>query len=154
MTILAIDPGTHCGWAVRSEAGDVISGEWELKGSRYDGGGMRYVILRKFLEQVIDSCHPSIVVYEEVRRHMGVDAAHVYGGIVAVIQAVCEERQMPYAGIPVGTVKKFATGSGAAKKDDMIAAANKKWNAAYTAKDNNEVDARWIAECGAKEFRK
>lgn len=152
MTLIAIDPGTDCGWAVRLDTGEILSGEWTLRGSRYDGGGMRFVILRRFLEQLFETTKPTMLAYEEVRRHLGVDAAHVYGGIIAVVQAVCEERKIPYLGIPVATVKKFATGSGNAKKEAMISAANTKWKKNYAAKDNNEVDARWIAECAARDY--
>ena len=44
------------------------------------------------------------VVYEEVRRHMGVDAAHVYGGLMATLTAWCEGQGIAYAGVPVGTI--------------------------------------------------
>jgi crossover junction endodeoxyribonuclease RuvC len=54
------------------------------------------------------------------RRHMSTDAAHVHGGLLAVMQAECEARQLPYAGIPVGTIKKAATGKGNAGKGEMV----------------------------------
>ena len=60
------------------------------------------------------------VYFEEVRRHMGVDSAHVYGGLLATLTAWCEHHQIPYQGVPVGTIKKNATGKGNASKDEMI----------------------------------
>ena len=53
---------------------------------------------------------------------MGVDAAHVCGGLLATLSAWCEHHQIPYQGVPVGTIKKYATGKGHADKDEMIAA--------------------------------
>jgi Holliday junction resolvasome RuvABC endonuclease subunit len=150
--ILAIDPGTHCGWAVRSMSGALVSGEWDLRGGRFEGGGMRFIHLRKYLLNVLDAVKPDLVAYEEVRRHMSTDAAHCYGGIIAHIQQICEEQGVPYLGIPVGTIKKHATGKGSSDKLALVAAANIRWpDKKYSLKDNNEVDARWIAETAAKE---
>lgn len=146
--ILGIDPGTRCGWAVRSiqEPSGMIAGVWELSTGRFEGGGMRYVRLRSYLVEISNRFSIKRVYFEEVRRHMGVDAAHVYGGIIAEVMAWCEMMKLPYLGIPVGTIKKFACGKGNATKDMMVAAARKKWGHLY---DDNEADARWIAECAA-----
>jgi len=107
---------------------------------------MRYLRFRKYLTEVIDSTVPTAVFYEEVRRHMGVDASHVYGGIVAILAEVCESRGIPYEAIPVGTIKKFATGKGNASKEAMMSAAADRWPG-WTG-DDNEADARWIAATG------
>jgi len=153
MRILAIDPGTACGWAVRHSAQTVDSGVWDLTAKRHEGGGMRFLRCRVAFREALVAFRPDVVVYEEVRRHMGVDAAHVYGGIIAIIASECEaqEPKIPYRGIPVGTVKKHATGKGNADKDAMIAAAVKRW-AGFVPADDNEADARWIADAGAKEL--
>jgi Holliday junction resolvasome RuvABC endonuclease subunit len=81
---------------------------------------------------------------------MGVDAAHVYGGLIAVLQEVCETEPVPYLGIPVGTVKRAATGSGRASKDDMVQAARERWPG-WEPVDDNDADARFIAVAAAKE---
>jgi Holliday junction resolvasome RuvABC endonuclease subunit len=145
-TIVAIDPGTNCGWAVKQNAKIIASGVWNLKGSRFEGGGMRFVHFKSYLNKLCDAYRPiDLVVFEEVRRHMGVDAAHVYGGIVAVLTAWCEVEKVPYTAIPVGTIKKHATGKGNANKDEMLQAANARWPGnAFT--DDNEADARFIAD--------
>lgn len=144
--ILAIDPGTNCGWALHD--GRVIAaGVWNLKGGRFEGGGMRFVRLRRYLDEIGKAQpHITLVAYEEVRRHMGVDAAHIYGGVIAVLAAWCEDHKpaaIAYEAIPVGTIKKFATGKGNANKAAMIEAARRKWGVIV---DDNEADARWIAE--------
>ncbi len=158
MKILGIDPGSHCGWAYRDGRGKgrrvgVVweSGVWDLAARRHEGGGMRYLRCRKYLQDVLDLLKPEVVVYEEVRRHMGTDAAHVYGGIVAVISEECEARKIPYRGIPVGTIKKHATGKGNADKVKMGEAARYRWPD-YDFADDNEVDARFIADTAATEL--
>lgn len=148
---LGIDPGSHCGWAVMDKSLVVKAhGHWDLKGGRFEGGGMRYVRFRKYLTTLLDA-YPEIkmVGFEEVRMHMGVDAAHVYGGIVANLTEVLETRKIPYAGIPVGTVKKRATGKGNANKLAMVAAATTEWPA-LGALTEDEADALWIAVCATE----
>jgi len=47
-------------------------------------------------------------------------------GLVAVVQEWCAERQIPHEAIHTGTLKKWATGSGRADKDAMMAACEEK----------------------------
>lgn len=148
--VLAIDPGTHCGWALGLPGG-ILSGTWELKPRRFEGAGMRWVRLRRFLDELAATASPEMVVVEEVRRHLGTDAAHIYGGIIAVVQAWCEERGIPYSAIPVGTIKKHATGRGNADKAAMIAAAVARWPEQLVA-DDNQADALWILDCAISQY--
>lgn len=145
--ILGIDLGTKCGWAIAEEGADVKeSGTWSLARGRWDGGGMRFVAFRRNLDDLLFSeGEPAQVKYESVRRHLGVDAAHVYGGLQAILTEWCERHCIPYAGVPVQSIKKFATGKGNAKKDAMKVAAEAKWGKKECAKmDDNEIDARFI----------
>lgn len=150
--ILGIDPGTACGWAMWERGSIVAAGTWDLSSRRFEGGGMRFLRLEQLLLQALPGVN--LVAFEEVRRHMGVDAAHIYGGIIATIQRVCEARtpKVPYLGVPVATAKKLATGKGNAKKDAMVAAANARWGLSLTERDDNEADARWIAEAAAADY--
>lgn len=54
------------------------------------------------------------------------------------LTAWCEQHNIPYQGVPVGTIKKNATGKGNAGKQEMIAAAIKRGHAPG---DDNEADA-------------
>jgi hypothetical protein len=123
-TMLALDLGTTTGWALSSRDGHITSGSESFKPGRFEGGGMRYLRFKRWLTEV-KQCADSIdaVYFEEVRRHAGVDAAHAYGGFLAHLTAWCEHHQIPYQGVPVGTIKKHATGKGNAGKAAMIAAA-------------------------------
>ena len=110
-TILALDLGTATGWALRTPEGQIISGTQSFKPGRYEGGGMRYLRFRAWLAELHTTAGTIGTVYfEEVRRHAGVDAAHVYGGLMATLTAWCEAHGVAYAGVPVGTIKKHATG--------------------------------------------
>ena len=142
---IGIDPGTNCGWAVLDATGArIASGVWDLKPRRHEGGGMRYLRCRSYFEELLAGRGMVIVGYEEVRRHAGTTAAHVYGGIIAQIGSICEARGVPYAAHPVGTVKRLATGRGNASKAMMVAAARERWP--LFDGGNDEADALWIAE--------
>ncbi len=73
-----------------------------------------------------------------MRRHVGVDAAHAYGGFLATLTAWCEHHGIPYQGVPVGTIKKHVTGKGNAGKGEVIAAIRARGHAPA---DDNEADA-------------
>ncbi|MFV1850143.1 MAG: crossover junction endodeoxyribonuclease RuvC [Thalassospira sp.] len=139
MKILSLDLGTTTGWASIIGSKPIDSGSKNFSAGRFEGGGMRYLKFRRWLQEIL-YMHGQLdaVYFEEVRRHTGTDAAHVYGGLLAHLTAWCEENKIAYEGVPVGTIKKHATGKGNAKKDAMIAAARKR---GHSPKDDNEADA-------------
>jgi Holliday junction resolvasome RuvABC endonuclease subunit len=143
--LLALDLGTKTGWAVSSNAG-ITYGMQEFKNDRFSGGGMRFL---KFEKWLMGLPKPAQVVFEEVRRHAATDAAHVYGGLMAVVTKWCEAEGIPYQGVPVGTIKKYWAGKGNAKKDVMIAEAKKRGY--KDVEDDNTADALallhyWLSE--------
>lgn len=138
-TILCLDLGTKMGWAMRTVSGDIFSGTINFQSRRFEGGGMRYLRFKQWLMDIKRSVDEIDAVYfEEVRRHAGTDAAHVYGGFLATLTAWCEHHQISYEGIPVGTIKKATTDKGNASKEEMIQAARAK---GHKPKDDNEADA-------------
>lgn len=139
MTLLALDLGTKLGWAVAFGPGDILSGTMDFKVKKYEGGGMMWVRFRTWLNEMADRHGPiERVCFEAVRRHIGTDAAHIYGGFLSQLTAWCEKRAIPYEGIAVATIKKHATGKGNAGKPQMIAAMVAK---GFAPKDDNEADA-------------
>ncbi len=137
--VLALDLGTTTGWALRSQDGAITSGTITFKPSRFEGGGMRFLRFRTWLAEVATlSGGLGQIVFEEVRAHAGTDAAHIYGGFLAHLSAWCEERGIPYQGVPVGTIKAFATGKGNANKAAMISAIQAR---GFRPADDNEADA-------------
>ncbi len=138
-SILALDLGTQTGWAIRLKDGQIISDCETFKPQRFEGGGMRFLRFRKWLTEIKQSGDGLDAVYfEEVRRHVGVDAAHAYGGFIATLTSWCEHHNIPYQGVPVGTIKKHATGKGNASKEDIVAAMRGR---SHPVSDDNEADA-------------
>jgi hypothetical protein len=138
-TILALDLGTSTGWALRAYDGLITSGTVSFRPGRFDGGGMRYLRFTDWLTEIDRLSGPIAAIwYEEVRAHRGVDASHVYGGLMATLTAWAELRGVPYSGTPVGTIKRHVTGKGNADKTAMIAAVRAR---GFSPADDNEADA-------------
>ena len=118
----------------------IESGTVSFRPSRYDGGGMRYLRFGAWLDCIGRGYTlPSAVVhFEEVRRHAGTDAAHLYGGFLATLTSWCEQRSIAYQGVPVGTIKRFITGKGNADKQAVIEAVRAR---GFRPADDNEADA-------------
>lgn len=135
---LALDLGTKCGFCVGKDAVNAISGVWDLKQDRFSGGGMRFVRFRSKLNEIRAAMPISLVVFEEVRKHAGTDAAHVYGGLLAILAEWCESKLIPYQGVSVGKIKRHWTGKGNASKADMIAECQRREMAVVS---DDEADA-------------
>ena len=150
-TILALDLGQQTGWALRTGDGLTTSGTAAFKPSRFEGGGMPYLRFKRWLTEIKAAVGSIDALYfEEVRAHAGTSAAHAYGGFLAILTAWCEHHSIPYSGIPVGTIKRHATGKGNASKIEVIAAMRA---LGHELTDNNEADAlailHWAGEAEA-----
>jgi len=155
--ILAIDPGSQCGWALYDN-GILLSGSWNLTPSRYESQGMRLVHLLNYLRKI---GRVDLVGYEEVHNHSVKlqgrtvcmwDAAHVYGAITNVLFMWCDthEPPVPWTGITVQAIKKEATGKGRANKDQILRAARGRWPEQDIV-DDNQADALFLLAALVKE---
>ena len=139
--ILCLDLATVTGWAVLLGDGRTIqSGTQSFAiNARVEGAGMRYLRFRHWMDTMHSMYPISRIAFEEVKqRAASVAAGHMYGGFMATLTAWCEERSVPYEGVPVQTIKKHVTGKGNASKDDVIKAMRSKGHAV---RDDNEADA-------------
>ncbi|GHM58553.1 MAG: hypothetical protein sL5_08990 [Candidatus Mesenet longicola] len=138
MSILTLDLGQQTGWAIL-EGGVIESGSKSFHVSRFSGGGMQFLNFSNWLNSLRQKfSNISVVYFEEVRRHLGTDAAHIYGGFLAHLTAWCESHSLPYQGVAVKTIKRFITGNGNASKSAVIAAIK---NKGFTPSDDNEADS-------------
>ena len=139
LAMLALDLGTITGFALRGADGAITSGTAEFRLDRWQSGGMRFLRFRHWLTEVKHQAGGvDLVVYEQVRRHAGVDAAHVFGGWLAILTAWCDHHGIAYQGVPVGTIKRHVTGKGNADKAAVIAAIRAR---GFNPADDNEADA-------------
>jgi Holliday junction resolvasome RuvABC endonuclease subunit len=142
MRMLAIDPGTRCGWAVGDGQVDV-SGTWDIKPRRGESAGARYLRLLTELERVREAFPDlALIVYEQA-HHRGGAATEYANGCVTHIQAFCERHGLQFAGVHTSKVKMKATGKGNSKKDAVMEAARRRWPNIELASDDH-ADALWL----------
>ena len=143
-SFLALDLATKTGWAAAAinphGKVQIQSGvETFSVNSRIEGAGMRYLRFRKWLDEMHKMLDIERLSFEEVKqRAQSVAAGHMYGGFMATLTAWCEDNNVPYEGISVGTIKKHATGKGNAGKEEVLKAMRAK---GHNPSDDNEADA-------------
>lgn len=143
MRVLAIDPGSQCGFAVIGPRGIEVSGVWQLAPGRGESPGARYLRLRARLQEVKEAFPDlRLVAYEQAHQRGG--AATEYAvGCSTHIQSWCAEHRIDHASFHSATIKKWATGKGNAGKDELIRIGRLKFSPVTQTSD--EVDALWIA---------
>lgn len=157
--VVGIDIGSNCGFAVLDGSTRVASGTWRLwvdkdrrdKNPEWWRWDRLEIELGELLAQLREDYDLSelTVVFEDVRRHPGggTKAAHVYGGLRAVLELFCGREDIPCEGIAVGTWKRVATGKGHATKLEYVKAMNSRFRLRMTvAKREDEAAALGVAE--------
>jgi len=139
--VIALDLGTKTGYAHNLyDAQSLESGSLNFANKqRRESRSMTGVRLREWLTTLLRETSAKIVVYEEVRRHIGVDAAHHHGMMLAAMMEACDAVDVPFVSVPVAKIKQFATGKGNAKKHAMMEACFDNYQ--RIVKDDNEADA-------------
>lgn len=136
MPKLYLDLGQKTGWCLAPAP--LLHGYWDLKPGRFESHGVRFLNFLRRLGQIHTEYGVEEIVYEEVRKHRGTDAAHAYGGYMAQLQVWALERDIPFRAVPVGAIKRAAAGKGNADKAAVMAGVRAK---GYDVKDENEADA-------------
>jgi Holliday junction resolvasome RuvABC endonuclease subunit len=143
MNVLALDLGSKTGFAILKD-GRITIGTKKLRHDRH-ASGVRALDFYRWLTQMIREHSISQVYFERVYAHSGVEAAHLYGYFMHTLAAVCEEMRIRCVGIPVTTIKKYATGNGRATKEEMIAAARSR---GFNPQTDDEADTLAILLTG------
>jgi Holliday junction resolvasome RuvABC endonuclease subunit len=101
--------------------------------------GKRFVRFRAWLDKIAGQGGPLTAIhFVKVSAHTGNASACLYGGFVAMLITWAEEKGIPYQGVPVGTIKKHATGNGNANKQAVIQAM---WDKGHDPSDADEAFA-------------
>lgn len=141
--VIALDLGTKTGWASRWAGLDVHLGTWDFEQKKGPCCTVdpRFLQFRNKLEESKDAF--DLLVYEDVQFMRGRAQAFLWSGFRTVLWLFAHDRRIPVICCPVLTLKKFATGSGKAKKDDMALAYLEKTGLAPGAcsLDDNAIDA-------------
>ena len=159
--IVGIDIGTNCGYSVLDGKHRLESGTWRTWNSYRDKrdktpSWARWKRAREAFGGLLDDLaqkHPGrrvVVVVEDVRRHGGTRAAHVYGGLRALIELEVGKRTkrgVSFRYLGVSEWKKLATGKGNATKQVYVVAMNTRFKLRMdVAKREDEAAALGVAE--------
>ena len=139
--ILALDTGTHTGWALLNGGRIYESGVQDFTKRRGESNGFMFLRFRAWLTDMLR--HPvTLVVYEQA-HHRGGPATEICVNLTGRVQEIATEKGIEYASVHSATLKKFVCGSGRADKAVMIAFARSILCREPT--DDNEADAVCIA---------
>ena len=140
--VLALDPGTHCGWAVRHIDGRIAHGTAHF--AKETGEGYRWLRFTNWLNDWSRTQPVSALYFEHIDFAKGPEAPVIYG-FQAMITWWGERNRVPYDDFGPKQIKKFATGTGNATKAEMMQAV-RLWG--FAPKDHNAADALAILHLG------
>ncbi len=163
--VLGVDLGTNCGvaWAdidpkESARSARIVAGQLDLSVGPYDTGPLRHIRLKQFLSVL----SPDLIAFEDVKftpdtkgfagKPVGMivarvaNASELLGGFKITLCTWAEEHGIPAQGIPIGTIKKHATGKGNANKVQMIEAANERFGVKLNTSDYESTGADNIAD--------
>lgn len=171
---VGLDLASSCGVGICDVVGGcrnftICGAQWDLSLSRYDTQSLRYLRLLSFLDAVA----PNMICYEEVKFTAAtpapgkkisaivarsVSGSDVVKGLAANLVTWAEQRSIPCEAVPIGTLKRYATGKGSAGKVDMINACNATFGTDLVAADyektgaDNVADAIFLCSYGVEKY--
>lgn len=163
MKAIGLDLGSTLGWSTYDDSklpeSPIESGVMIFQNKSGMHPGQRYSEYNSFIVNMIAEFDPDFICYEKVESHtskvgnrttFNVKAAHLYGFFKNALIGACADYGIDCVGLPVGAIKKFATGKGNAKKQVMLKAAQRAFRHKILA-DDNEADSLWILTFGIVE---
>lgn len=137
--ILALDMGTSTGWAVWNGS-QMISGSWELSTAKELKAADKRCCdprVESFNHKLMDGMRsygqndPWDIYFEDVQFASSTYQVQLWASLRGVLMLQCKRNRI--RAVPVGTLKKFATGSGNATKELMAAALRAKEPSVFSA---------------------
>jgi len=144
MNVLALDAANKCGYAHTNG----ISGVWRYNKKKTDHPGTKWLVFMARLRDMLQNCPTDKIVYEQPHNRGGA-ATHSGHGYITCIEYVASGLGIEVDSVHSATIKKHATGSGRASKEDMIKACQEKLG--VEPMDDNEADALWLLQVAVSE---
>lgn len=178
MKILALDLATNCGYALNDDSG-YQCGTWllatdkELKAARAQRMNRRLdprVTKLFWLVQELQQKHNfDVITFEDIEFATYTLQTQLWASLRAAMWTAAFKHNPVFDAVPVGTLKKFATGNYRATKEQMVRALIKEdphftkhqdpacafWHPDQRTSiciDDNAVDALWLWKRAAKLF--
>lgn len=118
-----------------------VGSSWTIKTKEADQDGRLvqiYNVIRSEVSNLVD-----LAVLEDLPVHAM--AAGITGRVQGIARLALIQENVPYITVDPSSLKKFATGSGAAKKPQMKESVNETDSEGW---DDNAVDAYWCRQFG------
>lgn len=153
--IIAIDPGTRCGWATGEQFGAEDIGALPAaptKGRAQEPewirpGKLWALLSRLATDALVAGTKPTIVCEAATGYMKGKDAVRVSNELRGVVKAWCCVQGARYVQVEPIDLQRFACGKKADKIEMHAAAVDRLgYPHPYTKKDEDQVDARWLLE--------
>lgn len=145
---LALDLGTHTGWALVEGDKIIGSGVMDFSAKKTQHIGTRFLKLQKFIADIDKLGNITEIFYEKIMfsgQGRG-DYGELYHGLLAIVSMASAALTIPTFGVWPGTLKKDFTGSGVAEKVDMCSKAHQLgWRGGEHGTDNCHDEADAIA---------
>lgn len=116
-------------------------------------GHARLEELKVCVSHLIRQARPELVVIESGSYASTSSTFHQLAGGWWILAHEIHQMGIPYATVPPGTLKRYATGSGTADKQTMVAAARAAWPRVPVQNDD-AADALFLAALGAQYLAK
>lgn len=141
--ILALDCATKTGWALYTYQAHtnnfhITTGVQDFTKRRGESNGMMFLRFRGWLNSLRNLREIDVVAYEQA-HHRGGAATEICVNLTGRAQEFAAENNAETIAVHTATVKKFATGSGKASKEEMIAYFTSETG--RKPEDDNEADA-------------
>ena len=158
LKILALDLGTKTGVA-RNYGPSPLETTWELSTEKEVTAWGKQRLTRRcdprigrLYQRLIDRRlgEPDLIVFEDVEFSTYTKQTQLWASFRTVVWLASVVRGAVIECVPVTTLKKFATGSGAADKAAMKRAMFTQFPCTSRALDDNAIDARWILKWAEK----
>lgn len=141
--ILGIDASlTSTGWAVLTSGEFCDTGVISIKGLQ---GVERLLRIEEELLKLISNRNPNLIAIEGY-AYGRQNQSHQMGELGGVLRVAMTKAGVKWIEVAPTAVKKFATGKGNAKKEQIILEVYKRWGAEF--KTNDQADAFVLAQIG------
>lgn len=148
--LLAFDLATNTGWAAGDGTKLPVVGHFRLPATGHDVG--RFLVsARDYYGVLISRFQPDVVLFEMpiLGTVVTVAVTRKLHGIAGQLEVICLDRGVPCREVAPSTAKKRLTGSGRAKKPEMIHAARR---LGIDIETEDEADAVAVWLCGVHHY--
>lgn len=143
-TILGMDQSLTSSGLVAVQASTSISSTVIKTGTRR--GIVRLLFIEDILTKTLLAVKPALFVLEGYAFNPRAGQSFSLGELGGIVKRTAYKAGVPYISVSPGTLKKYVTGSGAAKKNVMLLGAFKKFGVSFASDD--ECDAYCLARVG------